>query len=236
VGGRARLKHDRRWMCSAQTAPLVTAASIGSTSGMFDLGRRAWSSGDPDPVRATARPVPRGRGGRHGSRRVSRRGGRTTGVPGRGAAGGWTRRSGRPTRGERFPAVHGHRRQLMRRRPSRRIRPRGTVGRLRTICMVQPGQCLVEGSASYAGSALRRLGIKGPGRPRAARPGYTWLEQLRRRCARSTAAQTERLAPADAWTWAHGSRRSRPRRRPGRAERRGPSRRPPPTHPRLTAG
>ena len=76
-------------------------------------------------------------------------------------------------------------------------------GRLRTICHVQPGQWLVEGISFYAGSALRWLREQGV-RDAAGRPaGYTWLEQLAAAVPPGAHGLTARLAPADAWTWAH---------------------------------
>src|SRR5487761_1763299 len=40
----ARLSMIADWMVFRLTGTLVTEASIGSTSGMFDLGRRSWSA------------------------------------------------------------------------------------------------------------------------------------------------------------------------------------------------
>ena len=78
-----------------------------------------------------------------------------------------------------------------------------TDGGLRTICHVQPGQWLVEGISFYAGSALRWLRDQGV-RAAAGQPaGYAWLEQLAAAVPPGTRGLTTRLAPADAWTWAH---------------------------------
>jgi autoinducer 2 (AI-2) kinase len=77
------------------------------------------------------------------------------------------------------------------------------AGRLRTICHVQPGQWLVEGISFYAGAALRWLRDEGV-RAAAGRPaGYTWLEHLAAAVPPGARGLTARLAPADAWTWAH---------------------------------
>ena len=141
----------------------------------------------------------------------------------------WTRRSAWPVRGERFPAVppwspaEALRKQTVA-ADSAAVKP---AGRLRTICHVQPGQWLVEGISFYAGSALRWLrikgsgikgsGIKGLGPPAGCRRATPGWSSWRRRCCRSMRPHRA-LAPADAWTWAHGSRPSRPGRRPGRGE------------------
>ena len=103
------------------------------------------------------------------------------------------------------------------------------AGRLRTICHVQPGQWLVEGISFYAGSALRWLRDQGV-RAAAGRPaGYTWLEQLAAAVPPGARGLTARLAPADAWTWAQWQPPFPSRPTAGTGERRGPSRRPPPT-------
>jgi sugar (pentulose or hexulose) kinase len=76
-------------------------------------------------------------------------------------------------------------------------------GRLRTICHVRTGQWLVEGISFYAGSALRWLQDQGV-RAAAGRPaGYSRLEQLAAAVPPGARGLTARLAPADAWTWAH---------------------------------
>jgi autoinducer 2 (AI-2) kinase len=77
------------------------------------------------------------------------------------------------------------------------------AGRLRTICHVQPGRWLVEGISFYAGSALRWLRDQ-EARAAAGRPaGYTSLELLAAAVPPGARGLTARLAPADAWTWAH---------------------------------
>jgi autoinducer 2 (AI-2) kinase len=77
------------------------------------------------------------------------------------------------------------------------------AGRLRTICHARPGQWLVEGISFYAGSALRWLRDQGV-RAAAGRPvGYAWLEQLAAAVPPGARGLSARLAPADAWTWAH---------------------------------
>ena len=218
-----RLSMIADWMVFRLTGTLATEASIGSTSGLFDLGRRAWSPEllalcglgtalFPEVVEAGTVVG-----------QVSGEASSQTGLaPGTlVVAGGLDTALG--LAGPR-PAVpgraHGHRRELLEAdRGGGRAR-RG-AGRLRTICHTRAGQWLVEGIA-----LLRRLRAPlapGPGRRGRAGPGasgrtprFARLEELAAAVPPGAGGLTARLVTADAWTWA----RWQPPFPPGR-ERRG---------------
>ena len=244
----ARLSMIADWIVFRLTGTLVTEASIGSTSGLFDLGLRAWSPEImtlcelkpclfPEVVEAgmiappgvgsggpADGPAPRGRRWRPAA---------------------WTRRSAWPVRGERFLAIsRSPAGASWKQSPSQRIRPpwNRPDGCARSA-MSSRASGWWRGSASTpdprcAGSGIRQgvrdQGVRDQGvRAAAGRPaGYTWLEQLRRRRCRPEHAASPRDWPRPTpGPGRTGSRPSRPGRRPGRARRRGPSRRPPPTRP-----
>ena len=177
----ARLSMIADWIVFRLTGTLVTEASIGSTSGMFDRGRRAWSPEIMTLCGLKPGLFPEVVEAGTVAGRVSGAAFRQTGLPPGTpvAAGGLDTALGlADLRG----AVPGHLtitggsfwKQTVT-ADSAAVEP---SGRLRTICHVQPGQWLVEGISFYAGSALRWLRDQGV-RAAAGRPaGYTWLEQL----------------------------------------------------------
>jgi autoinducer-2 kinase len=194
------------WIVFRLTGTLVTEASIGSTSGMFDLGRRAWSPEIMTLCRLKAALFPEVVEAGTVAGRVSEAASRQTGLP-RGtpvAAGGLDTALGlagpRGAVPGRLTVTGGSFWKQTVAANSATVEP---AGRLRTICHVQPGQWLVEGISFYAGSALRWLRDQGV-RAAVGRPaGYTWLEQLAAAVPPGARGLTARLAPADAWTWAH---------------------------------
>ncbi|HEY8043556.1 MAG TPA: FGGY family carbohydrate kinase [Streptosporangiaceae bacterium] len=201
----ARLSMIADWMVFRLTGTLVTEASIGSTSGMFDLGRRAWSAeiitlcGLPPglfPEVVEAGTV----AGRVSGDAVSETG-LAPGTPvvaggldtALGVAG-----PGRPVPGQLTVTGGSFWKQTVV-AGAAFIEP---AGRLRTICHLRPGQWLVEGISFYAGFALRWLRDTAAARWPAGRPpGYAELEELAA-AVPPGAGGTARLAPADAWTWA----------------------------------
>jgi autoinducer 2 (AI-2) kinase len=201
-----RLSMIADWIVFRLTGTLVTEASIGSTSGMFDLGRRAWSPEIMTLCGLKAALFPEVVEAGTVAGRVSEAASRQTGLPPGTpvAAGGLDTALGLadPRRAVpgRLTVTGGSFWKQTVAATSATVEP---AGRLRTICHVQPGQWLVEGISFYAGSALRWLRDQGA-RAAAGRPaGYTWLEQLAVAVPPGARGLTARLAPADAWTWAH---------------------------------
>ena len=88
-----------------------------------------------------------------------------------------------------------------------------------------------RGSASTPDPRCAGSGTKGSGPPRAARRVTPGWSNWRRRCRPEHAASPRDWSRPTPGPGRSGSRPFRPRRRPGRASRRGPSRRPPPTPP-----
>ena len=198
-----RLSMIADWMVFRLTGTLATEASIGSTSGLFDLGRRAWSpellarcgldpAWFPEVVEAgtvVGQVSARRRRPDRPRRRDAGRGGRA----------GHRARPGRPGlggRGRRLTVTGGSfwKQTVVATAPV--VEP---DGQLRTICHVRPGQWLVEGIGFYAGFALRWL------RDQAAAgraPGYAELEEQAAAVPPGARGLTARLVPADAWTWA----------------------------------
>jgi len=206
-----RLSMIADWIVFRLTGTLVTEASIGSTSGMFDLGRRAWSPEIMTLCELEPSLFPEVVEAGTVAGRVSGAASRQTGLPPGTpvAAGGLDTALGlagpRGAVSGRLTVTGGSFWKQTVAADSAAVEP---AGRLRTICHVQPGQWLVEGISFYAGSALRWLrdqGVRDQGvRAAAGRPaGYTWLEQLAAAVPPGARGLTARLAPADAWTWAH---------------------------------
>jgi len=191
------------WMVLRLTGTLATEASIGSTSGLFDLGRRAWSAGllarcgldpawFPEVVEAgtVVGQVPAGAAAQTGL---------AAGTPV--VAGGLDTALGlagpEPVAPGRLTVTGGSfwKQTVVATAPV--VEP---DGQLRTICHVRPGEWLVEGIGFYAGFALRWL------RDQAAAgraPDYAELEERAAAVPPGSGGLTARLVPADAWTWAH---------------------------------
>ncbi len=201
-----RLSMIADWMVFRLTRTLATEASIGSTSGLFDLGRRAWS---PELLsRCGLEPglfpevVEAGTVVGQVSAAASSQTGLAPGTPvvagGLDTALGLTGPRPADPAGSRSPAGASGSRPWWRPRPA--VDP---AGRLRTICHVWPGQWLVEGISFYAGFALRWLRDQAvAGRPAGRRLRYAELEELAAAVAPGAGGLTARLVPADAWTWA----------------------------------
>ena len=236
-----RLSMIADWMVFRLTGTLATEASIGSTSGLFDLGRRAWSpellarcglraAWFPEVVEAGT-VVGQVSGG------ASSQTGLAPGTPV--VAGGLDTALGlagpRPAVPGRLTVTGGSfwKQTVVAAAPA--VEP---AGRLRTICHIRPGQWLVEGIGFYAGFALRwlrdqaaavipaagpaaRPAGRPPGVPAAARrasPGWrNWPRRYRPGLAASPpgwSRPTPGPGPA-------GSRRSRPARKDPGASRPG---------------
>ena len=211
-----RLSMIADWMVFRLTGTLVTEASIGSTSGLFDLGRRTWSPEliarcglDPAwfPEVVEAGTV---------VGQVSARAAAQTGLAAGTAvvAGGLDTALGLASPGP-GPATAGRlavtggsfwKQTVVATAPV--VEP---DGQLRTICHVRPGEWLVEGIGFYAGFALRWLRDQAAAGGRA--PGYAELEEQAAAVPPGARGLTARLVPADAWTWA----RWQPPFPPGRA-------------------
>jgi autoinducer-2 kinase len=197
AAGRVSMIAD--WMVFRLTGTLATEVSIGSTSGLFDLGRRAWSPelvtlGGLDPA-WFPEVVEAGTVVGHVSALAFSQSGLAVGLPV--VAGGLDTALGLagpgPAEASRLTVTGGSfwKQTVVAGAPV--VEP---AGRLRTICHVRPGQWLVEGISFYAGFALRWL------RDSAAAGGYGELEELAAAAPPGTGGVTARLVPADAWTWA----------------------------------
>src|SRR5947207_15038785 len=94
------------WIVFRLTGTLVTEASIGSTSGMFDLGRRAWSPEIMTLCGLEPALFPEVVEAGTVAGLVSEAASRQTGLPRgrRWRPAAWTPRSAWPARGARFPA------------------------------------------------------------------------------------------------------------------------------------
>jgi autoinducer 2 (AI-2) kinase len=191
------------WMVLRLTGTLASEASIGSTSGLFDLGRRAWSPEllaqwgfDPTwfPEVVEAGTV---------VGQVSARAAAQTGLPV--VAGGLDTALGLagpvpgpgPAPAGRLTVTGGSfwKQTVLATAPV--VEP---DGQLRTICHVRPGEWLVEGIGFYAGFALRWLRDQAAAGGRV--PGYAELEERAAAVPPGARGLTARLVPADAWTWA----------------------------------
>jgi autoinducer-2 kinase len=222
----ARLSMIADWMVYRLTGTLVTEPSIGSTSGMFDLGARTWSAPImdlcglrpalfPEVVGAgtavgTVTPEASGQTGLATTTRV---------VPGgvdTALALAGSRLDSRRYRRGALAVTGGSFWKQTAVAATAAVEP---AGRLRTICHVLPGQWLVEGIGFYAGYALRWLrDHAGPQPTRRRAPdhpdGYAALDQLARAVPPGAHGLLAELARVDAWTLA----RWQPpfhRRRPG---------------------
>ena len=201
-----RLSMIADWIVFRLTGTLATEASIGSTSGLFDLGRRAWS---PELLnRCGLEPglfpevVEAGTVVGQVSAAASRQTGLAPGTPV--VAGGLDTALGltgpRPALPGRLTVTGGSFWKQTVVAPAPAVDP---AGRLRTICHVWPGQWLVEGISFYAGFALRWLRDRAAaGRPGGRAPRYAELEELAAAVPPGAGGLTARLVPADAWAWA----------------------------------
>jgi len=197
----SRLSMIADWMVFRLTGTLATEASIGSTSGLFDLGRRAWSPelvtlGGLDPG-WFPEVVDAGTVVGHVSALAFSQTGLAAGTPV--VAGGLDTALGLAGPGPAGPGrltVTGG--SFWKQTVVAAVPVVEPAGRLRTICHVRPGQWLVEGISWYAGFALRWLRDGAAGRP----AGYAELEELAAAVPPGARGLTARLARADAWTWA----------------------------------
>jgi autoinducer 2 (AI-2) kinase len=198
-----RLSMIADWMVFRLTGTLATEASIGSTSGLFDLGRRAWS---PELMaRCGLEPawfpevVEAGTVVGQVSARAAAQTGLAAGTPV--VAGGLDTALGLASAGSAaagwLTVTGGSFWKQTVLAPAPVVEP---AGQLRTICHIRPGQWLIEGIGFYAGTALRWL------RDQAAAAGqplsYAELEPLAAAVPPGARGLTARLVPADAWTWA----------------------------------
>jgi autoinducer-2 kinase len=220
----ARLSMIADWMVYRLTGTLVTEPSIGSTSGMFDLGARTWSvpimdlcgltpASFPEVVGAgtavgTVTPEASGQTGLATTTRVVP-GGVDTAL----ALAGSRLDSQRYTRGGLAVTGGSFWKQTVV-AAAAAVEP---AGRLRTICHVLPGQWLVEGIGFYAGYALRWLRDHAarqpvhrhaPGDP----DGYATLDQLASAVPPGAHGLLAELARVDAWALARWHPPFRPRR------------------------
>ena len=204
--GVTRVSMIADWMVARLTGTLATEASIGSTSGLFDLGPRAWS---PELLnRCGLEPglfpevVEAGTVVGQVSAAASRQTGLAPGTPV--VAGGLDTALGltgpRPALPGLLTITGGSFWKQTVVAPAPAVDP---AGRLRTICHVWPGQWLVEGISFYAGFALRWLRDRAAaGRPGGRSPRYAELEELAAALPPGAGGLTARLVPADAWAWA----------------------------------
>ena len=205
-----RLSMIADWMVLRLTGTLATEASIGSTSGLFDLGRRAWS---PELLNRCGlesalfpEVVEAGTVVGEVSAAASSQTGLAPGTPV--VAGGLDTALGltglRPAAPGRLTVTGGSFWKQTVVAPTPAVEP---GGRLRTICHVWPGQWLVEGISFYAGFALRWLRDRAAagrpaGGPAGRTLGYAELEELAAAVPPGAGGLTARLVPADAWAWA----------------------------------
>lgn len=198
----ARLSMIADWMVSRLTGTLVTETSIGSTSGLFDLGRRTWSSQIIDVCGLEPSLFPEVVEAGTMVGRVTQEAFSQTGLaPGIPVvAGGLDTALGLAVPGQamagRLTVTGGSFWKQTVVASSAAVDP---AGRLRTICDIRPDQWLVEGISFYAGYALRWL------RDRAAAggpAGYAELEDLAAAAPPGAGGLTAWLAQANAWTWA----------------------------------
>jgi autoinducer 2 (AI-2) kinase len=200
-----RLSMIADWMVYRLTGALVTEASIGSSSGLFDLDRRTWSPEllDLCGLPPTLFPEVVAAGTIVG--RISPAAARQTGLATTTevVAGGLDTALGlaaarRPPGQLTVTGGSFWKHTVLADRAA--VEP---GGRLRTICHVHPGQWLVEGIGFYAGLALRWLrDIAAAHWPAGQAPGYPELERLASAVPAGSGGVLAGLAPADAWTWA----------------------------------
>ena len=202
----ARLSMIADWMVFRLTGTLATEASIGSTSGLFDLGRRAWSPELLDRCGLESALFPEVAEAGTVIGQVSGGAFSQTGLaPGTPVvAGGLDTALGlagpRPAVPGGLTVTGGSFWKQTVVAPAPAVEP---AGRLRTICHIRPGQWLVEGIGFYAGFALRWLRDRAAeSRPAGRTPRYAELEELAAAVPPGAGGLTARLVPADAWTWA----------------------------------
>lgn len=216
------------WMAYRLTGTLVTEPSIGSTSGMFELGARRWSPAimdlcglrptlfpevvDAGTVVGTVTPEASGQTGLATSTQVVP-GGADTAL---GLVGAQRYEPGLLT-------VTGG--SFWKQTMVATAAVAEPAGRLRTICHVLPRQWLVEGIGCYAGFALRWLRDRAaaessPGHAPGDPDGYVALEQLAAAVPPGSRGLLADLGTVDAWTWARWRPPFRPP-RPGPAPRAG---------------
>jgi autoinducer 2 (AI-2) kinase len=204
------------WMVYRLTGTLVTEPSVGSTSGMFELGARTWSRPimdlcgltptlfpevvDAGTVVGTVTPEASGQTGLAAATPVTPGGADT-------ALGlvGLQRLAGLQRHGhDQLTVTGGSFWKQTAVAPAAVVEP---AGRLRTTCHVLPRQWLVEGVGCQAGLALRWLRDSGRGRSRpgqapAERDGYAALERLAAAVPPGSRGLVAELGTVDAWTWA----------------------------------
>lgn len=216
------------WMVCRLTGTLVTESSIGSTSGMFELGSRGWSPTimdlcglrpalfpevvDAGTVVGTVTPEASSQTGLATTTQVVP-GGVDTAL---GLVGSQRYGPGRL-------AVTGG--SFWKQTVVATAAVVEPAGRLRTICHVLPRQWLVEGIGFYAGFALRWLrdcaaAESPPGHAPGGPDGYVALEQLAAAVPPGSRGRLAALGIVDAWTWARWQPPFRPL-RPGPAARAG---------------
>jgi autoinducer 2 (AI-2) kinase len=221
----ARLSMIADWIVYRLTGTLVTEPSIGSTSGMFDLGARAWSPGIVDlcGLRPALFPEVVDAGTVAGT--VTLEAAAQTGL----AAGTPVVPGGVDTAlGLVGARCCGHGQLTVTGGSFWKQTAVATAavvepaGRLRTVCHVLPGQWLAEGIGFYAGLALRWLrdsaasssrpgdapdepgdpgdlgDLDDPGEP----GGYAALERLAAAVPPGSQGVIAELGTVDAWTWA----------------------------------
>ena len=224
----ARLSMIADWMVYRLTRTLVTEPSIGSTSGMFDLGARTWSTSIVELCGLTPALFPEVAAAGTVVGTVTQEASRQTGlatttrvVPGGVdtalALAGSRLDSGRYARG-RLAVTGGSFWKQTAVAAAAAVEP---AGRLRTICHVLPGEWLVEGIGFYAGYALRWLRDRAAPPPRGRAPGdpdgYAALDELASAVPPGSRGLVAELARADAWTlarWQPPFRPQRPRSEP----------------------
>jgi len=198
-----RLSMIADWMVFRLTGALATEASIGSTSGLFDLGLRSWSPGLLDRCGLDAAWFPEvveaGTVVGKVSAEAAGQTGLAAGTPV--VAGGLDTALGLASAGPaepgRLTATGGSFWKHTVLAPAPVVEP---DGQLRTICHVRPGEWLVEGIGFYAGFALRWLRDQAAA---ADRPlVYAELEDLAAAAPPGARGLTARQTVADAWTWA----------------------------------
>jgi autoinducer-2 kinase len=209
----ARLSMIADWMVYRLTGTLVTEPSIGSTSGLFDLDTRTWSTSIMDlcGLRPSLFPEVVGAGMTVGT--VTLEASRQTGlaattqvVPGgvdTALVLAGAHPDLQPPARDRLTITGGSFWKQTLVTTAAAVEPEG---RLRTICHVFPGQWLVEGIGFYAGFALRWLRDNAARQPSHGAPddpdGYSALERLASGVPPGSHGLFADLTPIDAWTLA----------------------------------
>jgi autoinducer-2 kinase len=210
----ARLSMIADWIVYRLSGTLVTESSAGSTSGMFDLGARAWSVSITELCRLRPALLPEvvGAGTAVGAitPEASRQTGLATttqvvvgGLDTAVAIAGSRLDPHWPARG-RLAITGG---SFWKHTMVAAVAAAEPAGRLRTICHVLPGQWLVEGIGFYAGFALRWLrdtAVRQPlhGHAPDEPVGYAALERLASTVPPGSGRLLAEPVPVDAWTLA----------------------------------